>query len=204
MTWWRVSIGAEFACRRRLWSPSCHKESRMSEAWYNPPSYAAPTYASSSHREQILAVVGGLRRASGFLGLKQKACALVLTDQRIIFAGMSNERMKQLLYQARDAAKQEGKGLIGRYMAQAQAVSGYQQRYWQMAPEYILVEEVDNFAIPRADVKKVKLKRGIADDSGTRTEDKLIIHTTREKLKFYVGGPLASVREAFRAAGYSA
>lgn len=151
--------------------------------------------------EQILAVIPSLTRVSGFMSLKQRPCALVLTNYRVLFAALSNERMKQVLRQARGAAKLEGEGFLGRWRAQVHAVCDYQQQYWNMAPEAILAEDPSNFAVGWADIKRLKFKAG-KTDAETSQPDKMIMQTTTEKLKFHVGGDLSQAGEAFRAAGF--
>ena len=163
-----------------------------------------PAQQTSQTGESILAVIGGLARVSGFMGVKRKPCALILTEHRIILAGLSAGKIRELVGQARDAAKLEGKGLLGQWGAQMRASSTYQQHYWEMTPDAILAEEPDNFAIPRAFVKKLKFKRGLLDDTGIRNPDRLTIHTTQEKLKFDLGDTLGRVKETFRNAGYPA
>lgn len=153
--------------------------------------------------EQILAVVGNLTRVSGFMSTRQKAYSLVLTNGRIIFAELTRDMIRETGSQARDAAKAEGKGLIGRLSAQMRAPGGYHERYWEMSPEAILAETPGNFSVARSDIQKIKWRVGMVDES-RNTADQLTIKTTSEKLKFQVGGSLSSAKEAFRSAGYAA
>src|SRR5690606_6171683 len=114
--------------------------------------------------ECILATVGGLVHTSGFMGMKQKTYSLVITDRRIICAELSREKIKELTIQARDSAKIEAKGLLRQLGAQRRAPGGYHQRYRQMTPEAALTETPGNFAIDRADIRKIKYSTGRVDE----------------------------------------
>lgn len=152
--------------------------------------------------EHIVAVIGNLARVGGFMGTRQKAYSLILSDRRVIFAELSKQKIAALVSQARSDAKAERKGLLGRLGAQMRATSDYHERYWQMTPDAALGESPDNFAIDRASIKKVKFKTGMVDDEHS-TSDQVTIKTTAEKYKLQVRGSLSAVKEAFRTAGLS-
>lgn len=153
--------------------------------------------------ERVIEVLGNLTRVSGAFGTRQQMCSLILTDQRIVFAALTKEKVRELALQARTAAKQEGKGFLGRLGAGAQAYSTYHERYREMPPDTVLAETPGNFAIARADIQKIKFRVGMVDES-RNTPDSFTIKTKSEKLKFNVAGSLSVVKEAFRAAGYAA
>jgi hypothetical protein len=152
--------------------------------------------------ERTLAVIGNLTRVGGFMGVKQKAYSLIVTDRRIIFAELSKEKISAMVKQARTDAKAEGKGLLVQWGAQLRAPSDYHEKYWQTPPEAALAESPNNFAIDRTTIKKVKFKTGIVDDEHN-TSDQVTIKTTSEKYKLQVSGSLSAVKDAFRAAGIS-
>lgn len=79
-----------------------------------------------------------------------------VTDRRIICAELSKDKIKEVTSQAREAAKAEGKSLLGQLGAQMRAPSGYHTRYLEMMPEAALTEMPGNFAIDRADIRKIK------------------------------------------------
>lgn len=160
----------------------------------------APSAADASPGEQVLAVVGGLALVTGFLGLKHTLYSLVITDSRVIFAHLTKERMAEIVGQARDAAKTQGKGFFGQWGAQLGASAGYHERYREMSPEAALAEEPGNFAINRADIRKVRFKRGAADEY-TSSPDRVIIKTASQTYKLQVAGSLRAVKDAFRQAG---
>lgn len=158
-----------------------------------------PIYTSPAG-ERTLAVIGRLTRVSGFMGVRQKVYSLILTDRRLIFAELSKDRIAALTGQARDQAKDNGKGLWGQWGAQRRALGGYDETYWQLTPDEALAESPSNFAVDRADIKKVKFKTGMVDDERS-TPDQVTIKTTTDKYKLTVNGSLSSAKEAFRAAG---
>lgn len=161
---------------------------------------AAADPAADSTAERVLTTIGNLTRVSGFMGMKQKACSLVITNRRIICAELTKEKMREIALEARDTAKAEGKGLMGRLGAQMRASSAGHVRYRQMAPEAVLAETPGNFAIERADIGKIKFKSGAVDDQRT-IPDSVTIKTSSEKYKFHVGGSLAAAEREFGAAG---
>jgi hypothetical protein len=154
----------------------------------------------SAPQERIFAVVGNLTHLGGFMGTKQKAFSLIITDRRIVFAELSRETIAELVREARDDAKAEGKSLLGRLGAQSRASSHYHERYWQIHPDMALGESPENFAIERAAIKKVKFKTGTVDETHSQS-DQVTIKTTSGKYKLQVNGSLSAAKEAFRAAG---
>jgi len=168
-------------------------------ASYAPMPANAPAVAQGG--ERILEVVGGLVQSSGFMGVKQQTYSLILTDYRIIFAQLTKEKMTELIGQARDGAKSQGKGFFGQWGAQIGASGKYHQVYWQMSPEAALAETPGNFAIDRAAIKKVKFHSSTSGDDSSPMMEYVIIKTSAGKHKLRVNGSLSMVKRAFRDAG---
>jgi len=82
----------------------------------------------------------------------------IATTQRIIFAQMTAEMIKNAVQTARDQAKAEGKGFFGQWNEQLKASFSYSQRYLTMDPNAALTETPGNFAIPHDAIREVKLK----------------------------------------------
>ncbi len=61
----------------------------------------------------------------------------VVTNQRLIFAQMTNEMIKAAAQQSRDQAKAEGKGFLGQWGDQLKATWLYSQKYLTMPPQTI-------------------------------------------------------------------
>lgn len=116
---------------------------------------AAPLPTGS---EQVIAVIGGLTRLSGFMGTRQKRYTLVVTDRRIVFAELTKDRVSELTHQACDDAKTAGEGLLGRAGAQMHSIDGVAATYWKLSSDAALGETPGNFAIERSAIVKVKFK----------------------------------------------
>ena len=151
--------------------------------------------------ESVLAVIGNITQVAGFMGLKSKTYSLVLTSRRVIFAQLTKEKITATTSRARDAAKLDGKGLVGQWGAQLGASFNYHDAYRHMSPDAALAETPGNFAIDRSAIQKVKYRVGTMDDDGHSTSDQITIKTTSGKHKLQVNGSLGAAKEAFRAAG---
>lgn len=148
----------------------------------------------------MLAVIGNLTSVSGLLGTRHQRCSLVITDRRIIFAELSREKLKAVVDQARNEAKNQGKGFFGRWGAEFRAPATFHEAYWRMAPEAILAESPGNFAADRALIEKIRFKIGMPHE-GYSNPDRIIIKTASGTYKLNVGGSLSAAEEAFRQAG---
>jgi hypothetical protein len=97
--------------------------------------------------------------------------------------------LKAIVAQARKEAKAQGKGFFGQWGAQLGAYSAHAQRYLQMPVEEILGENPDNFQIPAAQVRKVRIKAGTASfgDQERAEPDRIEIHAA-SKMRFSLKG----------------
>jgi len=187
-------------CGTRIEQPATPAPAPVAVPEPTPVPSPAPAPQAAASGEPIIAVIGNLTHATGFMGVKQKTYTLVITDRRLIFALLSKEKITGMVNQARDEAKAAGKGFFGQWGAQIGTSFNYHEGYWQMAPEAILAEESDNFAVDRSAFKSAKFKAGIMDDEHN-TPDMVIVKTTSETYKLQVNGSLGAVKEAFRTAG---
>ena len=73
---------------------------------------------TSSGGELTIAIVGNLTRMNGLMGMKQKRSTRILTDRRIIFAVLTEERLAGVMGQARNETEIGGKGLLSKWGAQ--------------------------------------------------------------------------------------
>ena len=85
--------------------------------------------------------------------------ALVITDQRTIFAQLTANMLKEAAMEAQKTGKEEGKNFFARWADQLKATLAYSNRYWEITPEAALNENPGNFAIPNQDIKQIKIKR---------------------------------------------
>jgi hypothetical protein len=137
--------------------------------------------------EGIVGVIPGLERRKGLLG--SESFSLVLTLERLIFAKMTAEMLKAAVDRARREAKAQGQGFFGQWGAQLGAYAAHARGYLHMPVEAILREHPDNFQIPLAQVRKVQVKIGHADDQQANP-DQLVIQAG-DKLRFNLKGTSA-------------
>ncbi|MDY0341706.1 MAG: zinc ribbon domain-containing protein [Coriobacteriia bacterium] len=156
--------------------------------------------AASANGEQILAVIGNLTLVGGFMGLKQKAYTLVITDRRLIFAELTKEKIAAMVNAARDDAKASGKGFFGQWGAQLKSSMSYHDVYWQLSPDAALAETSGNWAIERSQYQGAKFRMGVSDED-TNTPDVLTIKAASGKYKFNVQGSLSALKKTFREVG---
>jgi hypothetical protein len=143
------------------------------------PTGMAATTSPALSGEKLVGVIPGISRKRGFF--KFESFNAVVTDRRIIFALLTNEIMKE-------EAKKNAGGGIGAIFKAAMAGGNTHQRYQQMSPEDALKENLENFAIEIARIRKVKVQRGSEGfELGPNQKDeegKLYIETVGEKLSF--------------------
>jgi len=134
--------------------------------------------------EGIVGVISMVQRRKGLFG--SESFTLVLTLERLIFAKMTSEMLKDAVVDARQQAKSQGKGFFGQWKAQLGAYSARARAYFDMPVEAILREHPDNFQIPVSQVRKVQVRHGAYDEE-TNTPDQLIIHAGN-KYRFNLAG----------------
>ena len=82
----------------------------------------------------------------------------VVTNQRLIFAQMTNEMLTAAVLQSREQSIAEGKGFWGQWADQFKATFGYTRRYLTMPPAAILAETPGNFALDNNTISEIKVK----------------------------------------------
>lgn len=139
----------------------------------------APPPTSSPPAEQVISVVSMVRKKTGLFS--SDLYHMVITNQRLIFALQTKEMQNQDVKNARDQAKQQGKGFLGQIGAQIS--TRYGDKYLGMAPHLIMTENPQNFAINLDEVLKISIHHGDFDEN---EPDTMEIKTTREKIKFNI------------------
>jgi len=110
----------------------------------------------------------------------------VVTNQRMIFAQMTGDMVKQAIQQARDQAKAEGKGFFGQWQEQLRASFGYAQRYLTMPPDATVSENPGNYAVDNSAVREVKIKHKEIRSGGDvqSREFEMEVHSASGKFEF--------------------
>jgi hypothetical protein len=110
----------------------------------------------------------------------------VVTNQRMIFAQMTSDMVKQAVQMARDQAKAEGKGFLGQWSDQLKVSFNFAQRYFSMPPSVILTETPGNFAVDNNVTSEVKIKSKDIMSNGQvyRSEFEMEIHSSQGKYEF--------------------
>ena len=162
-------------------------------------SQVAPAQASTG--EGVRAVIPNATLRSGFMGVKSKSYTLILTDRRVIFAQITMAMMKQLVADARDGAKPEGKGFLGQWGAQLSAYSAWAQRYLEMSPDQALAETAANFAIERSDITKTSMKTRHGYNEDIATSEHVVIKTTGKKYDIALNSGASEAKRALEAEG---
>jgi hypothetical protein len=117
--------------------------------------------------ETVVGVVPEARIKTGFL--KSEEWVLVVTNQRLLGARITDELRKRIVEDAKAAAKASGKGLLRQWGAQIKAHYAIGERYLAMTPEAVLAETPGNWALLPGQVKEIKVERksrGGAGDDG--------------------------------------
>lgn len=146
---------------------------------FDHPTGSPPQVPSSPGSETVLHVIGMVTRKTGMFSAI--VYHMVLTSHRLIFALQTKEMQKQDVIDARDAAKQQGKGFFGQVGAQMSTRSG--QKYLSWVPDLILAENPQNFSISLDQLKVIETYNGNFDDN---EPDSMIVKTYNDKLSFTI------------------
>ena len=148
------------------------------------PQQTSPTIGRGSELESVRGVM--FLRKPKSLG-RYDSFGGVVTNQRLIFAQITGEMLKDAVKMARDQAKAEGKGFFGQWADQLSASFGYIQKYLTMEPTAILSETSGNFDIDNSAIQEIKLKRKDISQGNTRIkqhEYEIEIKSSQGKYEF--------------------
>lgn len=165
-----------------------------------PQSYAQqpappPAAIPAAGGEAVLGVLPILQRRKGLFG--SESFAVVLTSHRLIFALVTNQMLQEAAAEAKQQARQQGKGFLSQWGAVMTSGLRFAQRYLHMAPNAILAEHSENFYFLHNQVQQVRLKDSDPDEPNDR--DQVEFHTTGGKHRFTISyGSLKDIREALK------
>jgi hypothetical protein len=121
-----------------------------------------------------------------------EAYNVAVTDNRCIFAKLTNDLLKKAAADANEAGKAEGKGFLGRWGDQMAATMKYGDRYLNWTPEQVLQETKENFAIGFGDIKSIDFqeKKRIQDAGSIirRIYGEVTFDTAQGKFKYLIDG----------------
>ncbi len=106
--------------------------------------------------EQVVCVLHNVKK-SKFLG-RFDTYNVAVTAERCIFARLTSEMLKRAAAEANAQGKSEGKGFMARWGDQLQASLSYGNGYVGAAPDEILKENPDNFAVPNGDIEAIEFR----------------------------------------------
>jgi hypothetical protein len=130
--------------------------------------------------------------------MRQDAYNMVVTPSRLVFAYVSPELMKRATIQAREEAKQQGKGFLGQWGAQLAWLDLLHRHYHALSMDDILTRYPGSFVIANHQVQKVRYRQ-VRDQQGGQFADELILRTTDGKLRFkLLRGNLRRVKQLLR------
>jgi len=146
-----------------------------------PQPQPAASHPPSAPAETVLGVIAGAQRRKGLL--RHQTFSIVVTPQRLVFAEMTQQMMKDAVRQANEEARRDGAGWLGRIAAQMGWMDVEVRRYMAMPVEQALRERPDNFFILNSHVRRVSIDEQ-EDDNTEMTSYHLVIETTSGKHSF--------------------
>ena len=118
------------------------------------------------------------------MGMGGDTMNLVATPARMVFAMVTSQMMKAAVVAARDQAKGQGKGFFGQVAAQMGWQSVICQQYGNMPVDAILTQYPGSFAVPNAQVKRIRFESASIDDDGGTSHDQMLVETMGGKFRF--------------------
>lgn len=135
---------------------TCGSTAVVSPVAQAQPAPAAPApVATQSSGEPVLGVITGAQRRKGLFGFQ--TFSIVVTNQRLVFADMSNKMMNDAVKEMNRRAKAAGKGFLGVIGAQMGWMNVLVEKYSTLGADAALAESKDNFFIPNNTIRKVTI-----------------------------------------------
>ena len=169
---------------------------RPRRAYASPAPAARPAipHIPAPPTEPIIGTIAGLQQRKGLLGMSCNTYNLIVTPGRLVFAAVSERMMSDAATAARQEAKSQGKGFLGRFAAQLSWMDQICRQYATMPMDAILEHFPGSFCIANTQVKRIRLRRANVDDDGTQSSQQLLIDSASGKFRFT--SSMMRVREA--------
>ncbi len=154
-----------------------------------PPQPAAPP------AEPVLLVLSQMGLRKGIL--KFLEYNLIVTPRRLVLARVTTKMISDAAMEAKQAAREEGKGFMQQWAASTGARQYICDRYRQMEVESILAQDPESFALPLEQVREIRT--GSDSDADDNTTEWLEIRSMGSKMRFGLqGGAAESARRALK------
>ncbi|HMA83419.1 MAG TPA: hypothetical protein VKP59_04235 [Candidatus Thermoplasmatota archaeon] len=132
--------------------------------------------------ENVLGIIPNVQ--SGMFG--SKAYNLIITDEGIIVAQLTNKMLKEEAKKTSQDSKASGEGFLKRIGNQMATRATFHERYLSMSKDQIINETEGNFFISEPEIKKIRIKTGqhYQDDKSTPHQLKIMWNSGKEKFSF--------------------
>lgn len=112
------------------------------------------------------------------------AYILLATQKSLLISQLNSQLINKVVMEARNRAKEEGKGFFGQWGAQLGTSFNYADRYTGWTRDNVLSEIPATITIPHDEITKIELKSTYNHNDENRHEYELKIQTVREKYQF--------------------
>ncbi len=132
--------------------------------------------------ENVVGIIPNVQ--SGLFG--SKAYNLIVTDEGIIVAQLTNKMLKEEAKKTAQSSKEQGEGFLKRIGNQMASRATFHERYYSMSKDDIIKETEGNYFISESEIRKIRIKTGqfYQDDKSTPNEMKIIWNSGKAKFSF--------------------
>ncbi|MBD3197158.1 MAG: hypothetical protein GF317_19040 [Candidatus Lokiarchaeota archaeon] len=132
--------------------------------------------------ENILGIIPNVR--GGLLG--SKAYNLIVTNEGIIVAQLTNKMIKEEARKTTQDSKERGEGVLKRIGNQMASRAVYHERYYTKEKDQIINETDGNYFISEPEIKKIRITVGqnYENEKSTPHKLKIVWNSGKEKFSF--------------------
>jgi hypothetical protein len=146
-----------------------------------PQALAGP---ETQPEEPIIQAIASLIRRKGLFG--REPFLLLLTPRRLVFAAITAEQQKWAADQAKENARQQGKGFLKQWGAVITSLNFLVDTYRAMPVPLILAHHPDNYYIDLDQIQQIKTR--VNWDAESNSQDEVEIRFSGDKQKFELAG----------------